>query len=237
MDIILLLLAKSLPDVSATESVIGQLTEMDPGATRRPRPSDLKKVKIEDRVFPVASFTFVVSLGCSDIGMIHKLRNVVDVLAIFDQRADERGPGAVRRNSFILADLSCPLSDNVTEGSVAELLFNDAAVGIFSGLKKKITLLDFATNHFHPGDIFVDIMSGCWMNRNLILLLSLSHINEKPNSFLYFKIRKLKISQLGLPHSRCEEQQNDRFMKWLGFLNHKIKKRFHFAIRKSLRFL
>lgn len=146
----------------------------------------LKEVQIEYGVLPVTPLSLVAPLRRSHIGLVHQLRNVIDVLAVFDQRADERSPGAVRCDSFIFAYLSRPFANNIPEGRVAKLLFNFATVGVFGGLKKKIIFFDFPADHFHPGDVLINILRGGRMNRNLILHLPFPNVAKKPNSFLHF---------------------------------------------------
>ena len=61
----------------------------------------------------MSPLSFVVPLGRSDIGVIHQLRYIVDILSVFDQGADERGPSTVRGDSLLLINLLRPLSDDM----------------------------------------------------------------------------------------------------------------------------
>ena len=80
----------------------------------------LEEVQIEYRVFPVSPFSFIIPLGGSDVGVIHQLRDIIDVLSVFDQRTDECGPSAVGSDSFLFINLLCPFADDIAHGRVTE---------------------------------------------------------------------------------------------------------------------
>lgn len=92
-------------------------------------------------------------------------------------------------DSFFHVNPFGPLTYDIAQGGVAQLLLGLPAVGVFSRLKEKIILADLTLNPIHPRDILINIMSSCRMDRNLVHFLALIQIIEKPNALLSFEVR------------------------------------------------
>lgn len=97
--------ASQLPEISATEEVIQNRVQKNWVTKPRPSSGILEEVQIENWVFSMSPFPFVVSLGRPHISVIHQLGDIVDVLPIFNQRTDEGSSCTMRRDPLFLANL------------------------------------------------------------------------------------------------------------------------------------